>query len=73
VLLKIFRLIFTDLRLLNSTDMQNLADYPIRLFDVIPQKLCSVCSDEVAAYVLHSFSHVPQLVPLPYNYCIWIG
>lgn len=51
--------IFTDLRLLNPGDVQNIENYPIRLFNNISPKLCSVCNSDVAGYVITESDRIP--------------
>uniref|UniRef100_A0A914HUV6 snRNA-activating protein complex subunit 3 n=1 Tax=Globodera rostochiensis TaxID=31243 RepID=A0A914HUV6_GLORO len=53
-------LIFSDIRLLLPGDVQNLADYPIRLYDSIQQKMCGVCSDAVASFVVTESDRLPM-------------
>ncbi|KAI6228935.1 Small nuclear RNA-activating complex polypeptide 3 [Aphelenchoides fujianensis] len=45
-------MIFTDLRLMHVNDVQDLKDYPVRLYDVIQPFSCCACKEENAAYVI---------------------
>lgn len=37
-------MIFTDLRLMNVADEQRLTEYPIRVYNNVPQILCCACN-----------------------------
>ncbi|KAL3092344.1 hypothetical protein niasHT_026883 [Heterodera trifolii] len=53
-------LIFSDLRLLLPGDEQNLAEYPIRLYDSVHQKMCIVCTDSAASFVVTESDRLPM-------------
>ncbi|CAD5224083.1 unnamed protein product [Bursaphelenchus okinawaensis] len=52
-------IIFTDLRLMNVNDIQDLSLYPVILYDSRKTTNCCVCKDNVAAFVVTESDRMP--------------